>query len=125
MPQLVKRRNAIYFGCFAAAAASLLPWTAVLAEMLGAMAVFGLILMLLLLVGGLSILKEFRGARFWAFFGPVVTGLLFAIMLIGQFRESANTPSSDVIAILGLPLFFSVICVAIAVVYGAEYTDRL
>lgn len=88
--------------------------------MLGPIAVFGLVLMLLFLAGGFGILKEVWGSRFWAFLGPIITGFLFAIMLAGSFRGSTESPGFDVILMFGLPLFFSVICLAIAVAYGAE-----
>ena len=114
----------LYCGLFVLAALSLLPWTYVLAEMLGPAALIGLGLMAVLLLGGYGYWRQWRALRGLSVIASALTTALFAIMTAGLMREDAGPPSSDLSLIFGLPLLLNSICFVVALLhFGMQFYE--
>jgi hypothetical protein len=117
-----RQSKLVYFGAFIAGALSLLPWTAVIAEMLGAFALFGVLLVTLFVAGAFGVMNNWRWSRLLVFLGPAPTAFLFVIMTVGVVGRD-KSPGTGLVAMFVLPLMLSVICLLVAVRYCAEYPD--
>ena len=119
----ITRALSISLAAYLATAVSLIPWTFFILEMLGGLAIVGMFLIVLLVLGGYGIFKQWRGAKVWALLGPTMTIILFAVSFAGLFvktgGDQGSGPPIGQIFMLGSPLVLGVACLVVAI-YSRE-----
>ena len=120
----ITRAPSILLAVYLATAVSVVPWTFFIGEMLGGLAIVGIFLIVLLVLGGYGIFKQWRGAKVWALLGPTMTIILFAISFAGLYvktggNQEGGSPIEQVF-MLGSPLVLGVACLVVVGIYSRE-----